>query len=143
MAKYTFTEQCEEVAGLHLEDGTSKIFLNMRSKNGRPELVSLLQYMKQTSMDNPGIIVRNRELIRLDEIVTEVKQSEEWENVKMNLLEYGIERGMECGMKRGIERGLKEGIVRGRIELVCRKFAPDYDCEKVFQEYCEGHYDSN
>jgi predicted transposase/invertase (TIGR01784 family) len=26
LAKYTFTEQCEEVSGLHLEDGTKKIF---------------------------------------------------------------------------------------------------------------------
>ncbi len=43
LAKYTFTEQCEEIAGLHLEDGTKKIFLNMNSKNGSPELVSLLQ----------------------------------------------------------------------------------------------------
>ena len=42
-AKYTFTEQCEEVEGLHLEDGTTKIFLNMTSKNGSKELISLLQ----------------------------------------------------------------------------------------------------
>jgi len=42
LAMYTFTEQCEEVEGLHLEDGTTKIFLNMKSKNGRPELVGLL-----------------------------------------------------------------------------------------------------
>lgn len=165
LAKYTFTEQCEEIAGLRLGDGTSKIFLNMKSKNGRPELVSLLQYMKKTRMDNPEITVRNKRLVRLDEIVTEVKQSEEWENVKMNLLEYGMERGIE----QGIERGMKEGIIRGRIELVCRKmrkgksvpsiaeeleedyqvveeicdfaqkFAPAYDCEKVFQEYCKRH----
>ncbi len=26
LAKYTFTEQCEEIEGLHLEDGTTKIF---------------------------------------------------------------------------------------------------------------------
>ncbi len=41
LAKYTFTEQCEEVEDLKLEDGTTKIFLNMTSKNGSPELVSL------------------------------------------------------------------------------------------------------
>ena len=55
LAKYTFTEQCEEVPGLHLEDGTMKLFLNMTSKNGDPVLVSLLQYMKQTRIDNPEI----------------------------------------------------------------------------------------
>lgn len=41
--KYTFTEQCEEIEGVHLEDGTTKIFLNMSSKNGFKGLVSLLQ----------------------------------------------------------------------------------------------------
>ena len=37
LAKYTFTEQCEEVKELKLEDRTTKIFLNMTSKNGSKE----------------------------------------------------------------------------------------------------------
>ena len=90
MAKYTFTEQCEEIAGLHLEDGTKKIFLNMTSKDGSKELVSLLQYMKNTSLNNPEIESKDERIIRLDEIVTEVKESEEWEAVQMNILEIGI-----------------------------------------------------
>lgn len=93
MAKYTFTEQCEEIAGLHLEDGTKKIFLNMASKNGSKELVSLLQYMKNTSLNNPEIESKDERIIRLDEIVTEVKESEEWEAVQMNILEIGIAQG--------------------------------------------------
>lgn len=55
LAKYTFTKQCEEVTGLRLKEGTKKIFLNMASKNGSQELVSLLQYMKDTRIDNPDI----------------------------------------------------------------------------------------
>lgn len=93
MAKYTFTEQCEEIAGLHLEDGTKKIFLNMTSKNGSKELVSLLQYMKNTSLNNSEIESKDERIIRLDEIVTEVKESEEWEAVQMNILEIGIAQG--------------------------------------------------
>lgn len=42
-AIYTFTEQCEEFSDIKLGDGTKKVFLNMTSKNGTPELVSLLQ----------------------------------------------------------------------------------------------------
>ena len=57
LAKYTFTERCKEVKNLELEDGTTKIFLNMTSKNGSQELVSLLQYMKETRIDNPNIIL--------------------------------------------------------------------------------------
>ena len=93
IANYTFTEQCEEIPGLHLEDGTEKIFLNMSSKNGKPELISLLQYMKETRLDNPEILIKDRRILKLDSIVNEVKQSEEWEAVKMNILEIGIEQG--------------------------------------------------
>ena len=97
---YTFTEQCEEVAGLHLDDGTKKIFLNMTSKNGRPELISLLQYMKNTTLDNPDILVRDKRIRKLDQIVKEVKQSEEWEAAKMNILEIGMEKGQNKGQDR-------------------------------------------
>lgn len=96
-AKYTFTEQCEEVADLKLEDGTTKIFLNMTSKNGSPELISLLQYMKTTDLNNPEILVKDRRIIELDEIVTEVKESEEWEDMEMDILDYGLEKGLEQG----------------------------------------------
>ena len=82
-AIYTFTEQCEEFSDLPLDDGTKKIFLNMTSKNGRPELISLLQYMKNTTIDNPEVKIKDKRIITLDEIVNEVKQSEEWEAVKV------------------------------------------------------------
>lgn len=107
LARYTFTEQCEEVPGLPLGDGTKKIFLNMKSKNGRPELVSLLQYMKHTSMDNQDIQVKDRRIVRLAKIVDEVRQSEEWEAVKMNILEIGIEKGRAEGIEQGIEQGIR------------------------------------
>ena len=57
----------------------------MASKNGSKELISLLQYMKDTRLDE--------RLIELDRIVSEVKESEEWEAVEMNILEVGISNG--------------------------------------------------
>ena len=33
----------------------------------------------------------------------EVKESEEWEAVRMSILSIGMEKGMEKGMERGIE----------------------------------------
>ena len=114
LAKYTFTEQCEEIAGLHLEDGTTKIFLNMSSKNGTPELVSMLQYIKETRIDNPEILVKDSRILELDKIVTEVKSSEEWEAVQMNILEVGIEHGLQKGVRlhlmEQVEKKLKKGI---------------------------------
>ena len=95
--KYTFREKCEEIDDLWLEDGTTKIFQNMTSKNGSKELVSLLQYMKNTDIDNPEILVKDERIVELDSIVTEVKSSEEWEDVSMNIYERGIEQGIEQG----------------------------------------------
>ena len=118
LAEYTFSEQCEEISGLPLDDGTKKIFLNMTSRNGRPELISLLQYMKNSTIDNPEVKIKDKRIITLDEIVNEVKQSEEWEAVKMNILEIGIEKGREEGRKDGLQDGLKIGRAEGEAKLV-------------------------
>ena len=99
---------------LPLEDGTRKIFLNMTSFNGRPELVSLLQYMKHTTLDNPDILVMDQRIVDLDRIVGEVKQSEEWEVVKMNILEIGLQQGIERGLEQGLQQGLEQGREQGR-----------------------------
>ena len=85
----------------------------MASKRGDPVLVSLLQYMKLSRLDNPEILVRDERIVRLDEIVREVKESEEWEDVKMSILSVGIEMGRREGEKRGIKRGEKRGERRG------------------------------
>lgn len=123
LVKYTFTEQCEEVAGLKLGDGTKKIFLNMTSKNGTPELVSMLQYMKKTSIDNPEIQVKDSRILELDKIVAEVKSSEEWEAVKMNILEIGLEEGKRIGIERGFQQKL--------TELVEKKIKKGYSIEEI------------
>lgn len=115
VAKYTFSEQCEEISGLKLDDGTKKIFLNMTSKNGTPELVSMLQYIKDTRIDNPEIQVTDERILELDHIVTEVKSSEEWEAVQMNILEIGIEKGTQIGIERGLQQKLKE-LVRKKVD---------------------------
>ena len=121
-AMYTVTEQCEEIQGLHLGDGTKKIFLNMSSKNGRAELVSLLQYMKKSELDNPEILVRDERIMNLNRIVEEVKKSEEWEDVRMSIYSVGVEDGIERGEHQAtlemILRLLKE---KGRVSATLEK----------------------
>lgn len=138
LAKYTFTQQCEEVKNLKLEDGTKKIFLNMTSKNGSKELVSLLQYMKNTSLDNPEIEVRDERLCNLDRIVKEVKESEEWEAVEMNILDIGIERGREEGREQGeqrVNRLIQLLLERSRLDEIA-KMAEDKELQKkLFEEF--------
>jgi len=118
LAKYTFSEWCEEVTELPLEDGTKKIFLNMTSKNGTPELVSLLQYMQNTTLENHEIIVKDERILELDRIVEEVRQSEEWEAVRMNILEIGMERGKGLGIEEGIAKGIAKGMEKMILSML-------------------------
>ena len=151
LVKYTFTEQCEEVEGLHLEDGTTKIFLNMTSKNGTPELVSLLQYMKEITLENPLVFVKDARMERLDSIVTEVKESEEWEEVYMSIYSVGIDVGEESRLLKLICKKLRKGkseeiiadeveedisFVQKMIDFVMR-FAPKYDEDAVLSAWMQ------
>ena len=120
VAMYTFTERCAQFPELELGDGTTKIFLNMSSKNGRDELVSLLQYMKCTDLENPEIREKSWRLLELDEIVQEVKQSEEWEDVSMSFLSLGMTKGKEIGQEIGEELGREEGRIRQEIGTALR-----------------------
>lgn len=118
--------------------GTGKIFLNMTSKNGRPELVSLLQYMKNTAIDNPDIIVKDERIVDLDKIVNEVMEGEEWEGVKMNIYEIGEKCGLEIGEKHGLERAnrlAKQLIDEGRMEDLERSITDEAYREELFREY--------
>ena len=99
----------------------------MSSKNGSKELVSLLQYMKNTTLDNPEILVQDERIIELDKIVTEVRESDEWEEVKMNILELGMTKGVELGIQQGIQKGEYKKL----IELVCKKLTKEYSIEDI------------
>ncbi len=81
-------------------------------------LVSLLQYMKHTTLENPEILVKDERLTQLNEVVTEVKQSEEWEAVKMSILSIGLERGEQIGIERGMAKGMAQGIAKSILALL-------------------------
>ena len=94
--------------------------MDKKSKNGPPELISLLQYMKKTTLDNPEILVKDERIAELDKIVQEVKESEEWEELQMSILSIGVEKGrlegIQKGRQEGIQKGRQEGIQKGRQE---------------------------
>lgn len=58
-------------------------------------------------MENPEIIVKDSRLLELDEIVNEVKESEEWEAVKMNILEIAELFEKDINVIRVIVEGLR------------------------------------
>lgn len=98
-------------------------------------MISLLQYMKDTTLDNSNVSVKDERILYLDRIVNEVKQSEEWEAVEMNIFEIGMEHGREVGIEQGKALGLEEGSLRTlvkNVELSMKNF------HVSLQEACEG-----
>lgn len=69
----------------------------------------MLQYMKNTSLDNPEIVEKDPRIVELDGIVQEVTQSEEWEAVEMNIYEMGIQRGCEDTIRRIVKNLVLKG----------------------------------
>ena len=100
----------------------------------------MLQYMKRTDLKNPDITDRSERLIELDEVVQEVKSSEEWEEVEMSLLQTGLSRGEEIGKEIGEKIG--KGNWREGWEGNWRKDREKSCCRPGFAEYvCPGNED--
>ena len=121
----------------------------MSSKNERDELVSLLQYMKNSTLSNPEITVLDERICKLDAIVTEVKQSEEWEDAQMSILSTGIDIGRRVGHEEGRKEGQLEGIHAiitvlkehnltdsAIIQQLCNSFHLDTDtAQRMFHDF--------
>lgn len=110
---------------------SSEIFLNMTSKNGSQELVSLLRYMKDTTLDSPEILVKDERIIELDRIVREVKEGEEW-------IEQGIKKGIEQGIEQGENRLSKldkKLLEQNRLDDLRRSLDDIEYRKKLYEEY--------
>jgi hypothetical protein len=62
-------------------------------------------------LENPELLVEDPRITKLDSIVTEVKESEEWESVRMSIYSRGIEVGEERGEARGQMKERAESVV--------------------------------
>ena len=54
----------------------------------------------------------------LKEIVNEVKESEEWEGIKMSILDIGIQEGERRGIKAAIEMCKELGTDRKKLQKI-------------------------
>ena len=85
-------------------------------------------------------------LIELDEIVTQVKQSEEWEGTEMNILDIGIAKGREEGREEGIQEGIHAMIRACKNMNVTREQVLEQLQEQFLvtkdkaQEYIEAYW---
>ena len=83
------------------------------------------------------IIVNDERLTQLDKIVTEVKQSEEWEAVRMSILSIGLERGEQIGLEKGVSQGKAQSVLElleenGPVsEKTCKMILSETDTERL------------
>lgn len=107
---YTFCMACKEEAGLSLEDGAVRIFLNTHGKNDdevSPELVELLHYMENTTEAKPEDTISEK-VKQLQKYVKNIKSREDMEVKYMQAWEERIMEQQEAygnGMKTGMTKG--------------------------------------
>ena len=121
---------------------------NITSQNGTPELVSLLQYMKETTLENPLVTVKTEKLRRLDEIVREVRESKEWEEMNVNVYSRGKEIILLEQICKKLSKGKSEAMIADEVERdigfvrqvidVVSAFAPMYDENAVWNAWIQA-----
>ena len=125
---------CDEIPGLKLHDGATRIFLNTHGTDAEgvsEELIQLLRYFEQTTEENAAGS-HSQKIEKLQKRVEEIKKNEKVGIRYMNAFEekmwerregreegerIGEKRGKKIGErigeKRGEERGRKEGVAQG------------------------------
>ena len=114
---------CDEIPGLKLHDGATRIFLNTRGMDAEgvsEELIQLLRYFERTTEENAAGS-HSRKIEKLQKRVEEIKTNEEVGIRYMNAFEEkmwerreGREEGERIGEKRGKKIGERIGEKRGK-----------------------------
>lgn len=111
--RYTFTMKCEEAAGVDLNDGAVRIFLNTHGKDDdgvSPELKELLYFIEHTN--DQGMVFRSEKVNRIRKSVRSIQDNEE---VGIRYMQEWEEKLMYQRMAR--QEGLEEGRREGRKEM--------------------------
>ena len=120
---------CDEIPGLKLHDGATRIFLNTHGTDDEgvsEELIQLLRYFEQTTGENAAGS-HSRKIEKMQKRVEEIKKNEEVGIRYMNAFEEKMwERregemiGKKIGERIGEERGKKSEqreIARRMVEM--------------------------
>ncbi len=111
---YTFRNRCIECDGLELQDGSTKLFLNSksRSKDVDPDIAAFLRYVD-------GKVAEGQFTKTVEQEVLRIKEHNETRREYMTLaMELRLQRreGEAEGLEIGIKKGREEGRVEGREE---------------------------
>ena len=108
---------CDEIPGLKLHDGATRIFLNTHGTDAEgvsEELIQLLRYFEQTTGENAAGS-HSRKIEKLQKRVEEIKKNEEVGIRYMNAFEEKMWERRE-GEMIGEKRGRQE-IARRMVEM--------------------------
>ena len=124
VCRYTFTECCEEVSGLELKDGTTKIFFNCcyQGKDISEELRRLYDYIENGRIT--GDLTKE-----IHEAVLKGRRNEIWRTQYMR--EWAV---IWDARDEGREEGREEGASLKVIEKVCVKLKKGYQLERIAEE---------
>ena len=115
---------CDEIPGLKLHDGATRIFLNTHGTDDEvvsEELIQLLRYFEQTTEENAAGS-HSRKIENLQKRVKEIKKNEEVGIRYMNAFEEKMWERRE-----GREEGERIGEKRGRQEIARRMVEKNLD----------------
>ena len=119
--KYTFHMSCDEIPGLKLHDGATRIFLNTHGTDAEgvsEELIQLLRYFEQTTEENAAGS-HSQKIENLQKRVEEIKKNEKVGIRYMNAFEEKMwerREGEMIGEKRGKKSEQRE-IARKMVEM--------------------------
>ena len=130
--KYTFHMSCDEIPGLKLHDGATRIFLNTHGTDAEgvsEELIQLLRYFEQTTEENAAGS-HSRKIEKIQKRVEEIKKNEEVGIRYMNAFEEKMmerREGREEGLAEGRKEGLAEGQSAKQEEIACKMLEKGLD----------------
>lgn len=125
--RYTFTNQCKEVAGLELGDESTKIILNTKGTDGtgaEQGLIDFLHYIPDSTERQLSERTDWR-LRRLHEVIESIRKNSEMEAAYMKaetrereIIADAKEQGMREGLKEGRREGMREQALKGIKSLM-------------------------
>lgn len=125
---YTFHMECEEVPGLHLSDGATRIFLNTRGKNPEevsPELIELLAYMEHSTDQ----VSQNCKSDRIHQMHSRISRMKSNEEIGVKFMQEWEEKILE--KRKALEEGRGEGRTELLKEQITKKLARGCTAEEI------------
>ncbi|WP_333651191.1 Rpn family recombination-promoting nuclease/putative transposase [Lacrimispora sp.] len=118
---YTFEYICKEDNYIHLQDGTTRIFLNADGNTGNISegLKAFLDLVAGRPVSDPFGK-------KLEDAVKEAKKNREWRHEYMTLLMRDMEN-----IEKGMEKGIEQGMEQERRKIIMKMLSQEFPVEQI------------